>query len=227
MPCFHAPKYLRSLILFLVISHSVTAQSDFKMQGSKNSSIDVMFGTQFLRKDTLDKYIYSVDSVKFANYSNIVGISAAISFEINEDNSQDAFISVQYQLPNVARGLDSSAYSFYGYQFGVCVAGKDLFYGKKAFDLVYCVGVQFGSYYFKMENPILPGDVRAKNGVIAPQVILESRYFIGDLKLGLKLRAQYDISNSSWRALDPFQIPFGGFSATGGAAQLVVGYRIS
>jgi len=216
-----------ALFLFLVIYQVGFGQSDFKLQGSQHTSIDALFGTQFLRKDTLDKYIYSVDSVKFANYSTVLGISAAISFEINEENSQDAFISVQYQLPNTARGLDGNEYSFSGYQLGVCMAGKDLFSGKENFDLVYCMGVQFGSYYFRMPNPVLPGDLRAKNGIIAPQVVLEARYFIGDFKIGLKLRAQYDVSNTSWKALDPFRIPFGGFSGTGGAAQLVLGFRIS
>ncbi len=199
-----------------------------KNQPSQNSSIDAMFGLQYLRKDTLDTYMDREAKSKFGRYSRIIGVSFAKSFEADGSKGSDVFFTCQYQVPNVVHGIDSIDYTLTGYQLGICVGGKDVFHANKEFDVVYGLGVQFGGYYLKRELLVFPYTVaKTKNGVIAPQLVIEARYFIGDLKLGFKMRGQYDISNTNWKQLDTSPLVFGGFSATGFAFQAMIGYRLN
>jgi len=201
--------------------------STSKNQPSKNSSIDAMLGLQYLQKDTLDIYMDGEANSKFSRYSRIIGISFAKSIEADGSKGSDIFFTFQYQVPDVVHGLDSINYTLTGYQLGICIGGKDLFHANREFDVVYGLGVQFGGYYVKQELREFPYTVaKTKNGVIAPQLVVESRYFIGDLKLGFKMRGQYDISNTNWKQLDTSPLVFGGFSATGFAFQAMIGYRL-
>ena len=196
-------------------------------KASMNSSIDVMFGSHYLRKDTLDKFLRVNDSVTFSNYSQIVGISFSKTFKTDRFKEQDGYINVQYQLPNTAKGADSTDYTFSGYQIGFCFGGKDLFYTNEQFDLVYSLGVQFGAYYLKRQHRTRAElRQRSRNGLIAPQLVMEARYFIGKLKIGFKMRGQYDISKTSWKHLDHTTFDFGAFSATGFAFQGMLGYKL-
>ena len=163
----------------------------------------------------------------FSRYNTIVGISFAKSFEAENDKGADFFFTFQYQIPDVIKGVDSINYSFTGYQIGLCIGGKDIFDDNKDLDLVYGLGLQIGGYYLRREILTFPYTMaKTRNGIIAPQLVMEARYFIGDLKVGFKMRGQYDISNTNWIQLDSTPLVFGGFSATGFAFQLTVGYKL-
>ncbi|MBL4657410.1 MAG: hypothetical protein JKX73_05375 [Flavobacteriales bacterium] len=213
------------LLSFVVPSY---AQDDSKNQSSMNSSIDLRYGVHYLRKDSLDLYLNTKDSVNFFKYSQLVGIGIATTFNTARFKEQDGFISIQYQLPNTIYGYDSIAYTFTGYQIGFCMGGKDLLYAKEDLDLIYSFGVQFGYYYLKRENQSLDVPIqRSKNGIIAPQLVAEARYFIGWLKLGFNMRVQYDVSGGTWNHVTPSGTNFGGFKATGFAFQGVIGVRLN
>ena len=203
------------------------SESEPKKQASGNTSIDGLFGVHYLRKDTLDSYMSAAGNTRFKNAAQIVGISFTKSFNTGDDKSQDAYFTFQYQIPEIINGTDSVNYRFTGYQFGFCFGGKDVFHSNPKLDLVYALGVQFGGYYITREYRYTPFTVaRIKNGVIAPQILVEGRYFAGPLKLGMKMSVQYDISNTSWKQLDISPTVFGGFSATGVAFQAVLGYKL-
>ena len=192
-----------------------------------NSSIDAMLGLQYLKKDTLDTYMDGEGNSKFRRYSRIIGVSFAKSFVVDDSKGSDVFFTFQYQIPDLVNGIDSIDYTLTGYQIGLCIGGKDLFHTNKYFDVVYGLGVQFGGYYLKREFRLLPYKIeKTKNGVIAPQLVMEARYFIGDLKLGFKMRGQYDISNTQWKQLETSPLVIGGFSATGFAFQAMIGYKL-
>lgn len=193
-----------------------------------NSSIDIRYGVHYLRKDSLDRFLHTKDSINFFKYSQLVGISISTTFNTGRFKEQDGFISIQYQLPNTITGNDSIDYTFTGYQIGFCMGGKDLLYANKDLDLIYAFGVQFGYYYLKRENRSLDVPIqRSKNGIIAPQLVTEVRYFIGMLKLGFNMRVQYDVSSGLWNHIDPSPTDFGGFKATGFAFQAVIGLKLN
>ena len=218
---------LAALIAFCSTTLYAQDQTEAKNQPSLNSSIDAMLGLQYIRKDTLDTYMDGEGNSKFRKYSRIVGVSFAKSFEADDSKGSDVFFTFQYQIPDLVNGIDSIDYTLTGYQIGLCIGGKDLFHANKDFDVVYGLGVQFGGYYLKREFRLFPYTVaKTKNGVIAPQLVMEARYFIGDLKLGFKMRGQYDISNTNWKQLDTSPLVFGGFSATGFAFQAMIGYKL-
>ena len=218
---------LAALIIFCSSTLYAQDKTESKNQPSMNSSIDAMLGLQYLRKDTLDTYMDGEGNSKFRRYSRIVGVSFAKSFEADDSKGSDVFFTFQYQIPDLVNGIDSIDYTLTGYQIGLCIGGKDLFHANKDLDVVYGLGVQFGGYYLKREFRVSPYTVaKTKNGVIAPQLVMEARYFIGDLKLGFKMRGQYDISNTNWKQRDNSPLVFGGFSATGFAFQAMIGYKL-
>ena len=215
------------LILLSLSKYSLGQEEVSRGTASMNSSIDIMFGSQYLRKDTLDNYLSDQHPYTFSNYARVIGISWATTiFIAKSDIHQDAFFTFQYQFPNIVRINDSLEYSLTGYQIGIA-SGRDLFYANKTFDLIFAAGVQFGGYYLTRNADKGLNISRTKNGVIAPQIIFEARYFIGNLKIGLKTRVQYDISNTNWNTIEGPPIKYGGFSAVGIAFQIMMGYKLN
>lgn len=220
--------FLLVFLFFCTLPNSIQAQEDSQNHSSMNSSIDLRYGVHYLRKDSLDSFFDTKDSINFFKFSRLVGLSFSTTFNTAKFSEQDGFISLQYQLPNTINGNDSIDYTFSGYQIGLCMGGKDLLYAQKDLDLIYSFGVQFGYYYLKRENRNLDVPIRrSKNGIIAPQLVAEARYYIGMLKVGFNMRVQYDVSSGTWNHIDPSPTDFGGFKATGFAFQGVIGLRVN
>lgn len=186
-------------ILPILFLSTITFAQEVKNKGI-TTSWDLVFSSRILFSSNISDDLNSINSSKFGQPINYLGISSTSTLLVNRRSVSDGgypldgYIEYLQVLPQEIALNDSLKAKINGFNFGCVLLGKDMFRKNETFDLITAVGFNAGRFWLKGNS-----DLKQKNPYFSPMLVLIPRINLGKFVIKAYCSFDYDISNKNWK----------------------------
>lgn len=167
------------------------------------SSIDVIYGQKYFQNHVVDITLNSLDQSSFGHPISYIGVGRTELLEVNRKYLLPVSLNIGVFLPQKVTIQDTISGRVSGFNFGITVAGVDVFMQKRWIDLILGAGFKAGRIRL-YDHPSLEHG----NGYFSPFVSLNPRINIGRISIQFKAEYELDLSRAEWNyLLLPFNYP--------------------